>query len=41
MDITPPTILIGEKRINRSNQAYKLPFSIDNIGYLFVFFMIE
>lgn len=41
MDITPPTVLIEKTLVNCFDQAYKLPFFIDTVGSLLIFFMIE
>lgn len=41
MDITPPTVLIEKTLVNKFDQAYKLPLSIENIGSFSIFCMVK
>ncbi len=41
MDITPPTVLVGDTKLTGYNQAIKVPISISTSGDLIVILMIE
>ncbi|WP_456274291.1 chemotaxis protein CheX [Bacillus sp. AK031] len=41
MDITPPTVIIGESRIAGFDRALKLPLSIENVGDFIVVIMVD
>ena len=41
IDITPPTIFVGNSRISGFQKAIKLPVSLQTIGNMNIIFMIE
>ncbi|WP_445506019.1 chemotaxis protein CheX [Niallia sp. 03190] len=41
MDITPPTVLIGETKMYGFNKALRLPISLPSIGELTIILMFE
>ncbi|MFT8321193.1 MAG: chemotaxis protein CheX [Bacillus sp. (in: firmicutes)] len=41
MDITPPTVLVGETKMYGFEKALRLPFSLDTIGDLTIVLMLE
>ncbi len=41
MDITPPTVLVGETKIYRFEKAYCLPITIQHIGSINILLMID
>jgi len=41
MDITPPTVLVGQTKIYGFEKAFHLTISIHNIGHIHIILMIE
>lgn len=41
MDITPPTVLVGETKLYGFDKAFRLPISIENIGKLMLLLMFD
>ncbi|WP_075982072.1 chemotaxis protein CheX [Bacillus massilinigeriensis] len=41
MDITPPTVLVGQTKVYGFEKAFRLPIQMENIGALEVILMIE
>ncbi|WAA11083.1 chemotaxis protein CheX [Fervidibacillus albus] len=41
IDITPPTVFIGETKISGFDKALKLPISIEQMGELDIFLILE
>ena len=41
MDITPPTVLVGQTKIHGFERAFRLPISILNAGTLIVLLILE
>jgi len=41
MDITPPTVLIGQTKVYGFSKGFRLPINITNIGSLMVILMVE
>jgi chemotaxis protein CheX len=41
MDITPPTVLVGQTKIYGFEKAFRLPITIQNVGNVTIILMIE
>ncbi|KAB2338262.1 chemotaxis protein CheX [Cytobacillus depressus] len=41
MDITPPTVLVGQTKVYGFSKAYRLPVTVQNIGNLMIVLMVE
>ena len=41
MDITPPSVLVGELKIYGFENAFRLPITIQNVGNMAIILMIE
>ena len=41
MDITPPTVLVGQTKVSGFTKAFRLPINITNIGSLLIVLMVE
>lgn len=41
LDITPPTVLVGQTKLYGFDKAFKLPVTIENIGELNILFTID
>lgn len=41
MDITPPTVLVGQAKIYGFERAFRLPITIHNVGTLIILLIIE
>lgn len=41
MDITPPTVLVGQTKIYGFERAFRLPITIQNVGSLIILLIIE
>ncbi|WAA13264.1 chemotaxis protein CheX [Fervidibacillus halotolerans] len=41
IDITPPTVLVGETKISGFDKALKLPLSIDHVGGMDIILILE
>ena len=41
MDITPPTVIIGESRISGFDRALKLPITLENVGEFIIVIMVD
>nr|WP_254119477.1 chemotaxis protein CheX [Bacillus sp. FJAT-29790] len=41
MDITPPTVLIGQTKVYGFTKAFRLPVKINNVGDLMIVLMVE
>ncbi len=41
MDITPPTVLVGQTKIYGFNRAYRLPITVHGAGTIMILLMIE
>lgn len=41
MDITPPTVFVGETKIYGFNKAFRLPIKLQNLGAIDVLLMVE
>lgn len=41
LDITPPTVFVGQTKISGFEKALKLPISINDIGGMDIIFMLE
>ncbi|MBS4190971.1 chemotaxis protein CheX [Bacillus sp. FJAT-49705] len=41
MDITPPTVLVGQTKVYGFTKAFRLPITIQNVGSLMIVLMVE
>ena len=41
LDITPPTVIVGQSKMYGFDKALKLPITIENVGDFLVVLMIE
>lgn len=41
MDITPPTVFVGNTKISGFNNGFRLPVRMQNIGFLDIVLMVE
>ena len=41
MDITPPTVLVGQTKVYGFTKAFRLPINITNVGALMIVLMVE
>ena len=41
MDITPPTVLVGQTKVYGFSKAFRLPIEITNVGSILIVLMVE
>ncbi|EDL63583.1 chemotaxis protein CheX [Bacillus sp. SG-1] len=41
MDITPPTVIVGESRLSGFDRALKLPITVENAGEFIIVIMVD
>lgn len=41
MDITPPTVLVGQTKVYGFTKAFRLPINITNVGDMMIVLMVE
>lgn len=41
MDITPPTVLVGQSKVYGFERAFRLPIHLENMGTLIIILMVE
>ncbi|RIW33090.1 chemotaxis protein CheX [Bacillus salacetis] len=41
MDITPPTVIVGESKLSGFDRALRLPLSLENVGKFIVVIMVD